>query len=363
MSKMIVDLFAGGGLFSWGFTHPTRGGSPWKLALAVDRDEAAVEALRANFSGASIAMADVRDTNPHVWRKSLGIKRGELGLLHASPPCTDFSPVNSARAQQDDLFRSIYPWVREFQPLSLCFENVPAFQKANGGEFHRELLKELQELGYSVKHFVLDAASYGVPQYRRRLFYLGFSARLGATPSIPEQVKMAESDFISCKDAIGDLPSREPGDAHDWLVIESENASAYAERMRGRKFGTNGHACRSLAETQLLRLRNIGPGQAWESLPKDLQPKQGFRHCYGRLHPDRPAFTITTGVGAPSRGCFSHYAEDRTLTFREAARLQSISDDYLLVGTRSQRARIIGNAVPPLLAEAIRLEVERVICP
>lgn len=357
----ILDLFAGGGLFSWGFTHPTRGGSAWRLALAVDQDPAAVEALMANFSGTRVAATDLRSANPGIWRRRLGFQRGELGLLHASPPCTDFSRVNSGRAQQDDVFRSVYRWIREWRPLAVCFENVPGFRQARGGEFHRELLKNLDGLGYSVAHFVLDAADFGVPQLRKRLFYLGYRSSVCLQPRMPTPTHSKSTGYVSARDAIGDLPLRVAGEPNDWSQPCTEQGSAYAKSMKGRDLGTNGFECRSLTEVQLERLRIIGPGEAWEVLPKHLQPKQGFRHCYGRLDPDRPSFTITTGVGAPSRGCFSHYAQDRTLTFREAARLQSISDDYLLVGSRRQRARIIGNAVPPLLAEGIRLEIERAV--
>lgn len=361
--RTLIDLFAGGGLFSWGFVRPRHQSEPWDLVLAVDVDEAAVTNLRTNFIGCQIAHGDLNCTSPEWWRWHLGFGPKEVGLLHASPPCADFSQVNRRHAtRSDEAFKVVWPWVAEWKPAAVCLENVPSFKSSGRGQFHQEVLAMLEELGYIATSFVLDAAAFGAPQFRRRLFYLAYRADFEEVPQQP-QATHSPTAYVSVREAIGGLPHRLQGDSDDILEVDCRRATQYEQLMMGKVDATNGHAARKLNEEQMERLANIGPGEAWEVLPPALQPRAGFRHCYGRLDPTRPAFTITTGVGAPSRGCFSHYEQDRLITFREAARLQSISDDYVLVGSRVQRARIVGNAVPPLMAEGIKTEVERALWP
>ncbi len=352
--RTLIDLFSGGGLFSWGFTRSSCGGAAWRVTAALDHDAACCRSLAANFRSSRIVSADIALQDPNHWLAELRHEPGQIGLIHASPPCTEFSPVNQTRSKDDGIFRTVFRWVEVWRPAVVCLENVPAFRHVQGGSFHREVVAKLTSLGYRITDFTLQAAQFGVPQFRKRLFYLAYRSDFEIRPTAPTPTHPSGQDFVSVERAIGDLPSRLPGDDADWVVVDGTDSNDPALGAFGLPVVTNGHAARALNDVQIRRLKHLKPGQAWDALPDELQPNNGFRHCYGRLDPFQPAFTITTGVGAPSRGCFSHYSQDRLITFREAARLQSISDDYILVGSRGERARIIGNAVPPLLAEAIR---------
>ena len=172
----------------------------------------------------------------------------------------------------------------------------------------------------------------------------------------PANTRNNHLPWVSARDAIGDLPRRLPGHGPDSFVSkiapDTLRLSEFARRMRphqGEKI--TDHYARHLSALALNRIHHLRPGEAIERLPANLRPRKGFRGAYGRLHPDRPSKTITTGIRGPSHGPFCHYGQERLITFREAARFQSIPDKFVFTGGRSSKSTQIGNAVSPILAK------------
>lgn len=366
MTKKIIDLFCGCGGFTEGFLFSENGiGTGWEALLGIDNNPIAVETFQTNFGEEFGKVDDLLDCDPHAYLDGLNLDPGELDHLHASPPCEDYSENNKVNGNgRDGRFRIVLDWVEVFQPKVLTIENVHNLAKAHDAEIQQRLTT----MGYRVIPFKIDAADYGVPQNRIRLFYLAcreeFEVNLHPpipTHCDPNNSQVGLKHWVTVKQAIGDLPQREVGDGPDQFISKidknnpSNQLSEYALKMRPQR-GTAimGHEARLLNELAMERLQHLEPGQAIEDLPENLQPRMGFRGAYGRMHPNRPAKTITTGIRGPSHGPFCHYNQDRLITIREAARLQSFPDAFIFTGRRYAQCLMIGNAVPPLLSRAIK---------
>jgi len=372
----LIDLFCGCGGFTQGFLFRKTDdvAVQWEVKLGVDNNPTAVETFNANFGDGIGLVADLLNTDPHTYLRKLGLSPGELDHLHASPPCEAYSANNRVNGHNGDYrFRVGLKWAEVFLPKVFSIENV-----RNLGSAHEaEIFRKLHSMGYHVISFKVDAADYGVPQHRKRLFYVACLAELTVEPFAPEPTHCGPAvtnqklkPWITAKLAIGDLPVRQAGEGPDEFVSEVNPEDLadqlylgeYAAMMRPRREeAITGHYARPLNDLALSRLRLLAPGEAIWNLPSNLRPKMGFRGAYGRLHPAYPAKTITTGIRGPSHGPFSHYSQDRLITFREAARLQSFPDSFIFKGSRSSQAIQIGNAVPPMLAEAIKNVSEKII--
>lgn len=371
----LIDLFCGCGGFTAGFLFPEDDSrAEWKVLLGVDINPTALETFGVNFGQQVARQADLLEANPRSYLKELGLRAGELDHLHASPPCEAYSVNNRVNGNHGDLrFRVALEWVEVFLPKVATIENVRSLEKAHDAEIRNRL----SSAGYQAISFRVDAADYGVPQHRKRLFYLACRATLGVAPCPPKAThcnplkpQQELKPWVMVREAIGDLPPREAGEGPDHFVsnidptdpADQPYLGEYASMMRPPK-GTiiTGHYARPLDKLAMSRLRCLGPGQAIWALPSHLRPKMGFRGAYGRMHPDYPAKTITTGVRGPSHGPFCHYVQDRLITLREAARLQSFPDTFSFEGGKAAQAFQIGNAVPPLLSRVIRRVSEELI--
>ncbi len=221
-------------------------------------------------------------------------------------------------------------WLEELRPRSFLIENVPAIRSVRGRHIIAEVEKKATDLGYDLHAAVLDAADYGVPQRRKRAILIGLPK--GSPYDWPSPVGYVRT----VKDAIGDLPSPpEDGRPHDTMPNHYREAR--------------------MSSLNVERIQHVPPGGGREYLPPHLQLRchaNGHRHLdtYGRLAWDEPSVTITARFDSFTRGRFGHPVEDRSLTLREGARLQTFPDSFVFLGNREQGARLIGNAVPPLLA-------------
>ncbi len=248
----------------------------------------------------------------------------------------------------------------------VLMENVAEMKNGFDQTYTQEILTRLGSAGYRVTYQLINAADYGVPQRRRRAFFFAHREGLHISFPAPTHSKSRDSDredlrfpwmkgndHVTVWDAIGDLPSV----AHNDDRQEHEYACApfteYQVSMRrGRKAVTN-HKPRTLALTQYQRLASIGPGEGINELPDHLRPRSGYSGAYGRLTEDMIAPTITRWVFHPGSGRFGHPKDIRVITIREAARLQGFPDDFEFIGTYTQQAGQLGNAVPPLLVQKI----------
>jgi DNA (cytosine-5)-methyltransferase 1 len=302
--------------------------------------------------------------------RRMGLRTGQLDVLLASPPCQTYSRNNRARKPGDDrnwLYKSVLAWIRMARPRAVLMENVAAMRESDGGIHESAITSELGQLNYAWEAWTLDAACFGVPQNRVRRFFLAYRGDLDLVPIPPRETHFPPSSghspqWVSVGQAIDDLPSLEMAGVGDDPFISqgdplnpdfTSQYGEYAALMRATAGAPVAHhSTPALSQLALKRLSRLGPGEAIAHLPDELKPAQGFRSAYGRLHPGRPAWTITANCDYPSRGRFSHYSLDRGISMREAARLQSFPDEFAFVGPREHVARQIGNAVPPLVGLA-----------
>ncbi len=369
----LVDLFCGCGGYSYGFLFPDDGGGRWKILRGLDLDLNAVRTFNSNVGGEIAKVADLETENPWDHLRELNLEPGQLTCLHASPPCEAYSVNNRKNGHANDVrFKIALNWVEVFRPRIVTIENVLRLR-----EWGTLIETQLSEMGYTVSSFVVNSADYGVPQRRKRLFYIAYDQSLCSAPSVPvpghaspDCLGPDQIPWVTVRQAIGDLPTRIAGQGPDRFVSRLDTSSAevrmrigaYAARLRpARGSRVSNHQARALNDLMRKRMKALKPGQAIAHLPEELQPSMGFRGAYGRLSPDKPAKTITTGIRGPSHGPFSHYHQDRLITIREAARLQSFPDSFAFHGGLDSQARQVGNAVPPLLAAAFRHEFSRVL--
>ena len=329
---------------------------------------------------------DIRKIDAGEVMETLGIKRGELDLVAGGPPCQGFSinaPVRSNEDARNHLFREYLRFVDAFAPRAVLIENVPGLVSFEHGATLHAILDSLAELGYGADVRILGAAYYGVPQMRWRTIVIGLRGKelpAGAFPvpvchapiranftasfdgkSIVEQpTPETTATFVTVRDAIGDLPPLENGEKGAPVKpYACEPFSDYQRRMCRGSDGMRNHEAPRLSKVNMERIKYIKPGGNWTDIPDDLLPK-GMRRArksdhtkrYGRVEADGLASTILTKCD-PHWGSYFHYEQDRSFTVREAARIQSFPDHYLFEGNQAEQFAQVGNAVPPLLAEAI----------
>lgn len=335
MAFTAVDLFCGAGGLSAGLSK-----AGFRIVGAVDSWNVAVKTYRLNFDHPVIC-ADAA----HLSISEL-LRRFELtndpDLVAGGPPCQGFSVQRIGEDQDDrnDLIFEFALFVLGLRPRMFLMENVPGLLGKRGSTIASRFEEAMRDGGYAVRLARINAAEYGVPQMRRRVFFYGWRIDSTTPFAFPPPTHAPEA-FRTVWDAIGDLPS--PPTDH----------SPYP--------GDSLHRRTRLAPINELRLRHIPPGGGFENLPVELRANChrngadaiGHRYVYGRLAPDRPASTITARFDSFTRGKFAHPYEDRNITLREGARLQTFDDSFRFAGTQEEVAALIGNAVPPLLAEVI----------
>ncbi len=360
LAPTVIDLFCGCGGMSWGLKQ-----EGFKILAGVDNNRAALKTYRVNFPEAEAVEWDLSRPMSDL-RNRLKMQEGEIDILVGGPPCQGFSKnvPRSGRFLEDAknlLVRSYMEAIEVFRPKALVMENVAEMANAFDGAFRDELLGQLSRLGYEADYHVHNAAEYGVPQRRRRVVFL--ANRLGVPVYFPRRqfrVALTEgthkraverSEGVKVWEAIGDLaPVRGQGAQPN--TYSSPPFSPFQELMRTNAVLLTQHEERCLRDQQQARYEALAPGQGLKDLPDGLRPRSGYSGAYGRLTRDMISPTITRWVFHPGSGRFGHPVEARILTIREAARLQSFSDDFRFEGSNQEKSGQIGNAVPPVLMRA-----------
>jgi DNA (cytosine-5)-methyltransferase 1 len=366
-----IDLFTGAGGLALGFDH-----AGFHPLAANDFDAAAGQTFSANFPDTVFVGRRIEEVSGKELLAAGGISAGSVDVLLGGPPCQAFSVYNHQRGFHDErsgLFREYLRVVEELQPKVVVMENVVGMTSLDGGRAIDEMHRSLGRLGYRVEHKILRAEEYGVPQERRRLFFIGSSVGPilwpEATHGPPDDLLTAHLErFVTVWDAIGDLPKLGMGEGGDGLARYTRVARTnYQVAMRKGSEGVWNHHASRLGELQLRRMRHIPQGGSWRDLPHHLLPpgmklarRSDHTKRYGRLDPKGQFCTILTKADL-HWGAYIHPEQDRTLTVRECARAQSFPDRFRFYGPRGEQYRQVGNAVPPLLAEAVAWAVRSMV--
>jgi DNA (cytosine-5)-methyltransferase 1 len=343
----VLDLFCGCGGMSWGLHKTDR----FKVIAGIDIWDIALKTFQKNHKEAMAYNIDISTVNPEDIMDELGLSISELDVIIGGPPCQGFSKNTPASWRfledpKNQLFRAYLRFVEVFKPKVVIMENVAEMFNAYGGVVRKEIIKILESFGYDVNAAVVNMSDYGVPQRRRRCVFFG---ALNGNPLFPKP----QSASISAWNAISDLPKVEQGEGYDGMPYDSPSQNLFQEHMRKESHNLHNHIGRKMQPAQTKRIASIGPGQGLKDLPPELQVKGGYSGAYGRLDYTMIAPTITRWVFHIGSGRFAHPREVRGLTMREAARIQSFSDDFIFLGSANDQAGQIGNAVPPYYMEQL----------
>lgn len=378
--KTCVDLFSGAGGFAVGYRQ-----AGWSVVAANDLDSAAGATFRHNFPESVFFEGAISSLSVEAILSSCDLKPGDLDCLIGGPPCQSFSYNNHKRTADDEragLFRDYLRIVEGLHPKTIMMENVPGILTIGSGAVIDEIRACLGNLGYDVDARVLAAELYGVPQARRRVFVA--ATRIGkASDLLPNPTHWLNR---LCTDRAGRPIDRPTGDLERiptvWQAIsdlpelrngEGDHCSTYGGKQATTKFQReirNGskkllnHVCSKLGTVNLERMAHIPEGGNWRNIPRELLPA-GMQRAkltdhtkrYGRLERSGLASTLLTKCD-PHWGAYIHPTQDRTISVREAARIQGFPDTFHFSGNQiSYHFEQIGNAVPVQLAKAIALSV------
>ena len=249
----------------------------------------------------------------------------------------------------------------ETNPKYTIFENVSGFKRMYDGFAYETLVKELGELGYETRSQILNAADYGAPQIRYRTVVLGWRRGLSPLDFPPPTNGEREGlhPYLTLMEAISDLPAIGAGESSSNYATPPQNE--YQRRMRGEQDVLWEHNAANYGEKMQEILRIIPEGGSISDLPMRLRPKSAYCNTYARLLPNEPSPTITRNFGTPSSSRCVHPFQPRALSTREGARLQGFPDNYKFVGGKQSKNLQIGNAVPPILGEAIATVVRKAL--
>lgn len=344
MNKNIIgiDLFSGAGGLSLGAEM-----AGIEVKIAVEYDTYSARTYQANHLNTKVINSDIKAV------KGIDVERNNADLiLFGGPPCQGYSTSNqktrSKSNPQNWLFKEFVRLAKEIKPDWVVFENVTGIFETEKGFFADEISEAFIKLGYTCTPMTLCACNYGVPQTRSRFFLICSSN--GTVPATPDVVHSA----VSVKDAIEDLPSLENGADQDVLPYKEKAKSDYAKLLRGDLECCSGHLVTKNSETVIKRYSYIPQGGNWKDIPDSLMRNYTDKsRChtgiYRRLSANEPSIT----VGNYRKSMLIHPWENRGLSVREAARLQSFPDSYVFFGSIGFQQQQVGNAVPPILAKRV----------
>jgi DNA (cytosine-5)-methyltransferase 1 len=358
-----ISLFAGAGGCSLGFKN-----AGFKTLYATDIDKKAIETYKKNFPEALAECRDINEIDFNALLNSLSIVPGELDVLLGGPPCQGFSTAGT-RFWDDPRNHLLKQYVRALeiiQPKWFMMENVEGLLTTKEGEYIYEAIKAFVKLGYHVRLEKVYIHEYGVPQRRKRVIILGNKSV--SDFNFPKPISKSYGQIyrngkVTIADALYGLPT--PSFINCKLNYSNDFNGHWAEMLKNPEGTVSDHFSPRIDDLQLKRIQAIGAGETMRNLPPELQhasflkranrrvkdgtpsekrggPPSGLK----RLLVNEPSLTITSAATRE----FIHPTENRTLTIRECARIQTFPDKFEFEGNQSDKIRQIGNAIPPLLA-------------
>lgn len=367
-----VDLFCGAGGLSAGFEK-----AGFTSVYANDYDKYACETYELNHRNAYVHCGDVEELSGKAILEKTQLS--SVPLVIGGPNCQGVS-LRGLRDPNDPKNKAFYNFVRlvnELQPEWFVMENVPGLMHKHNRELAASIFKEFSSIGYNCGAEVLLAADYGVPQLRYRLIIIG--NRTGLPICFPDQTHFKpfrkNNDLLqdaqdgpywrTTRDAIFDLDNIDNGGGEPY--VEYDKAiddlgrlgldKEYIKYLREGAHGISNHVCHKTSDSNIELIKHIPQGGNWRNIPEEIRPPRfkkvalkDHTTTYGRLNWDMPSRTVTTYFNNISSGAFTHPIQNRGISVREGARLQSFPDSFVFKGTLARQYRQVGNAVPPLLA-------------
>ena len=314
-----IDLFSGAGGFSLGFDN-----QGFQNVFSVDIEPSFCKTYKHNFPTHQLIEKDICELSDSEIKYLKEFD--DIDVVIGGPPCQGFSIAgNIGRKFLDDprnrLYKEFVRVVKIVKPKFFVMENVARLYTHKKGETRNEILSDFEELGYKVECQILNSADYGVPQLRKRVIFIGTSTNQNIEFP-PKEVE----DYISVKQAL----------------------SKYPKLKSGEESSIPNHIAMSHSEQMLTKMSYISDGGNRNEIPLKIRPKSGDIRKYIKYASEKPSVCVTGDM----RKIF-HYEQNRALTVRELAKLQSFPDDFIFKGSRISQQQQVGNSVPPKMAEAI----------
>ena len=345
----VLDLFSGCGGLSHGFSK-----AGYRVLAGMDNWDISLQTFKKNHPSAKTVTADISKLSPLEAAKKLGLKKNGIGIIVGGPPCQGFS-LSGKRDVNDPrnlLYKGFVEYVNFFRPTAFLMENVPNILSMDNGAVRDKILSDFEALGYTVSYKILLASDYGVPQNRRRAFFIGLkNGKVFNFPSPMYGEKDGLMKKLTTKDAISDLPNR---DLTDGQRYTTPAVSDYQKKMRVGSRGVYNHQAVVHTEKTKSIISLVPDGGNYKNLPKALQNTRKVNIAWTRFSSSKPGYTIDTG-----HNHHFHYKYNRVPTARESARIQSFEDNFYFCGTKGEQLKQIGNAVPPLLAYQVAKQLKK----
>ena len=338
MAFKVLDLFSGAGGLSRGF---------YDAGYGVDFDKAALKTFKENHGQAEAMNLDLFDhDNIDVIIDFLKNRKIKLDVLVGGPPCQGFSVAGPR--DMNDKRNTLYTAMVE---LVVVLENVPGMVQTNGGIGAKRVVEDFAKIGYNMVAKLLYGPDYGLPQIRKRVFFVGLKDN--TKEFIFPEATVDKEHYITCEQAIGDLPSLQTDDGE---IIYGETIqnyeipaqNEYQKKMRAHSKNIQNHIGSIPIEKTKYMISLVPEGKNYKALPEQYRGMYKYHEALTRYHSKKPSRTINTG----HRSHF-HYKWNRIPTVRESARLQSFPDDFVFYGNKSEQYRQVGNAVPPMLGQVV----------
>jgi len=339
-----VEIFAGAGGMATGAMM-----AGIDVRLAIESDAYAAQTYLANHKTTTVVVDEIQNIKEFKFDRN-----GEKVVLFGGPPCQGYSYSNrktrSVKNPKNWLFKEFIRSIGLVNPDWIVIENVPGLKKMDNGFFLKEICDDLRKSGYTPNVKILDATEFGVPQKRERIFIV--ASKHGVAFDFP--LGEFKDNPVTVGEALCDLPELKNGSVEPKLKYPKPAVSGYAKSLRGKKRVVTQNYVTRNSKTVVERYEHINQGNNWQDIPLELMSNyKDHSRChssiYRRLAEDKPAVIIANY----RKSMLIHPTQNRGLSVREAARLQSFPDHYEFVGSLDQKQQQVGNAVPPLLAKAV----------
>ncbi len=373
-SPTVVDLFGAPGGMSEGFKQ-----AGFKIIASIDSFGWGCETMKYNHPDTTVFNEDI--TRMDIPALKNRINGTGIDVLTGGPPCQGFSLVgrpkiaslNGANSgkfidTRNELYKIYFRIVNKLRPKFFVMENVQGILSYSDGKIKRNILRYSRRVGYDIDYRVLLAADYGVPQRRKRVFFIGNRLEI-EDDLFPEPTHQDNSisnhngnlkPYITLQEALSDLPTLKSGRGKEIVEYNKHPKNSYQKKLRTGSKKVYNHVARFHNERDLKIFKKIRSGVKYTELPENLKPYRDdiFKDKYMVLDPNKPARTIVAHLKRDGLG-FIHPHQNRSITVRESARLQSFPDKYRFMGPRSPQFTQVGNAVPPLLAKSIGRHIKK----
>ena len=355
----VIDLFCGCGGFSKGFEE-----AGFNVCFGIDLWKDAIVTYKKNFPNAVVLNEDIGKVTGQQILDMCHLSADEADIIIGGPPCQGFS-VSGKRMIDDErnkLYKSFVELVAEIKPKMFVMENVPGLIRLFNGQVGEQVVEDFTNIGYTVKRQILSADNYGVPQQRKRVFFVGVNNDKFSKPDCyiyPTPFTGIGDLFpaLTSKDAISDLDFV-PDDKvlGEDIPYQIPPQNEYQKQMRKGSRSVLNHSVTLHKERTKEIIAMVPDGGNYKDLPEELWSTRKVHITWTRMDSTKPCFTIDTG-----HNHHFHYRANRVPTVRESARIQSFPDTFEFIGIKTSQLKQVGNAVPPLLAKAVAESVLNVL--